>query len=79
MSSKEAREPRGLIYGGRRPEGYLLAHNHVRPRTTGQASGLYGFRRFWVPPEYIEEGKWVECDCGWRPYLGIHYRHTQIL
>ena len=38
--------------------------------------GVNGFRRFWIPPEYVVEGKWVECDCGWCPDLGIHYRRV---
>ena len=57
-----------------RPEGYRLAHNFVRPTTADQPHGLNGFRRFWIPPEYIEEGEWVKCDCGWRADLGPHYR-----
>ena len=49
-------------------EGWLLAHNSVRP-TVDTRGGVNGFRRFWVPPD----PKWKLCDCGWRPDLGPHY------
>jgi hypothetical protein len=65
---------RGLNYGTLPPEGYLLAHNFVKIIATDQAHGEHGFRRFWIPPEWVEQGEWVECDCGWHPDLGIHYR-----
>jgi hypothetical protein len=72
---KKARNP---ISGERLPKDYRLAHNFVRPTTADQRHGTHGFRRFWIPQEYIEEGKWVECDCGWRPDLGIHYRNKDV-
>ena len=50
-------------------EGWLLAHNSVRP-TVDQRHGWQGFHRFWIPPD--EEG-WSVCSCGWRPDLGPHY------
>ncbi len=31
-------------------EGWLLAHNSVRP-TVDTRGGVNGFRRFWVPPD----------------------------
>jgi hypothetical protein len=62
-------------YSRRKPKDYLLAHNLVRPTSADQTHGLHGFRVFWVPPEY----EWVECDCGWRPDLGPHYRGKSAL
>jgi hypothetical protein len=69
-------EPRKQIYGSKRPAGYLLAHNFVRPAAADQKPGVNGFRRFWIPPEWVDKGKWKACDCGWRPDLGIHYHST---
>ena len=59
---------RTIIYGGRRPPGWVLAHNCVR-RTVKTKHGENGFRRFWVPPAE----KWKVCRCGWRPDLGVHH------
>ena len=42
----------------------MLAHNHVA-HTPKFPHGLNGFRRFWIPPEYIESGEWIQCPCGW--------------
>ena len=67
-------KPRGLIHGRRGPAGYRLAHNFVKATSADQISGAQGFRRFWIPPEWIEKGEWVACDCGWRADLGPHYR-----
>jgi len=65
---------REQIYGGKRPAGYRLAHNHVA-HDARTPNGLNGFRRFWIPPEWIEQNEWVLCECGWREDLGPHYRH----
>jgi hypothetical protein len=43
------KEPRQL-YGGRVPESYLPAHNHIS-HTPETHHGERGFRRFWIPPE----------------------------
>jgi hypothetical protein len=51
-------------YGGKIPPDYLPAHNHVA-HTPDFCSGRNGFRRFWIPPEWVEEGRWKECPCGW--------------
>ena len=62
---------RNQLYGGRRPPDYKPAHNHVLHfEDTGH--GERGFRRFWIPPEWIGKD-WTECPCGWRPDLGKHY------
>jgi len=47
-------------------EGWLLAHNSVRP-TVDTRGGVNGFRRFWIPRL---------CQCGWRPDLWPHYAIT---
>jgi hypothetical protein len=51
------------IYGGKRPKGYLLAHNHVM-HTNATRHGTRGFRRFWIPPQWVGDN-WEECPCGW--------------
>jgi hypothetical protein len=51
------------LYGGRRPKSYRLAHNHVM-HTDVTRHGERGFRRFWIPPQWIGKG-FVECPCGW--------------
>jgi hypothetical protein len=54
------------IYGGgRKPKSYRLAHNHVS-HVPGFPHGQNGFRRFWIPPQWIGHG-WSKCPCGWRP------------
>jgi hypothetical protein len=58
---------RKQLYGGRIPAEYLPAHNHVM-HTAKFPHGLNGFRRFWVPPEYVEAGGWTICPCGWRSH-----------
>jgi hypothetical protein len=45
----------------------VLVHNHIR-RTA--RSNTRGFRAWLQPPA----ANLVECDCGWRPELGSHYR-----
>jgi hypothetical protein len=57
--------------GAKKP-GWLLAHNRVvhEPETK---HGVDGFRRFWIPPEWLADGSWVPCPCGWRPDLGVHH------
>jgi hypothetical protein len=54
----------------KRPDGYLLAHNHVRHGRRTR-DGTRGFRMFYVRPD---PAKWIECACGWREDLGVHYR-----
>jgi hypothetical protein len=61
-----------LIYGGKRPKSYRLAHNHII-HTPEFGHGQNGFRRFWIPPQLISEGKWKECPCGWHSHLGTHF------
>jgi hypothetical protein len=63
--SKE--EERRQSYGGRKPDDYLPAHNHVtHADCTGH--GERGFRRFWIPPEWVgKKGGWSKCPCGWHP------------
>jgi hypothetical protein len=52
------------VYGGPRPKSYLPAHNHVaHDQHTGHGQG--GFRRFWIPPSWVRERKFVACPCGW--------------
>lgn len=55
-----------IIYGGKRPKGYVLAHNDVL-HAKNTVHGQRGFRRFWLAPD--QEG-WSVCLCGWR---GKHY------
>ena len=45
----------GMIYGGRRPADWLLAHNIVRPEDVDTRHGWNGFRRFWISPEKKKE------------------------
>ena len=54
------------------PEGWILAHNNVRPHL-GRRKGGLGFRAFWVP----WGSKWEVCHCGWRPDLGEHHRERE--
>jgi hypothetical protein len=71
--SKEARQ----LYGGRKPASYLPAHNHIT-HTPEFCHGINGFRRFWIPPEWVGKG-WSKCTCGWmshRPEWRTHYAHT---
>jgi hypothetical protein len=51
------------LYGGRVPDSYLPAHNHIShiPETH---HGERGFRRFWIPPQWAGKG-WSRCPCGW--------------
>src|SRR5262249_61295017 len=64
---------RELIYGGRRPPDYVLAHNRVAHHDR-MPHGMSGFRRFWIPPEWIGKS-FAKCKCGWRSDLGEHYRN----
>ena len=50
-------------YGGRKPKSYRLAHNHIM-HTAHTVHGDRGFRRFWIPPQWIGHG-WEKCPCGW--------------
>jgi len=49
---------RKQIYGGRRPDDYLPARNYV-------AQNGSRFRRFWIPPQWVEGGGWAKCPCAW--------------
>jgi hypothetical protein len=51
------------LYGGRKPKSYRLAHNHVM-HTNQTFHGERGFRRFWIPPQWVGHG-WSKCPCGW--------------
>jgi hypothetical protein len=51
------------------PPGEILVHNHVA-HTSRAPSGTRGFRA-WTQAPLTHH---VECDCGWRPDLGSHYR-----
>jgi hypothetical protein len=62
------------LYGGKKPKSYLLAHNHII-HTPDFPLGANGFRRFWIPPQWIRQG-WSKCPCGWRPDLGTHYANS---
>lgn len=62
------------LYGGPKPKSYRPAHNHII-HTPAFSHGLNGFRRFWIPPQWVDKG-WSECPCGWRsdhPEWKIHY------
>ena len=72
-ASKEARQ----LYGGRKPASYRPAHNHII-HTPEFTHGVNGFRRFWIPPEWVGKG-WSKCPCGWmnhRPEWKTHYART---
>jgi hypothetical protein len=56
-------KPLKQIYGGRKPKSYRLAHNRVSEN---------GFRRFWIPPQWVKSGKWVRCRCGFIPDPHFH-------
>jgi hypothetical protein len=58
-----ARKEFSQIYGGRKPKSYKLAHNHIA-HTDLTRHGERGFRRFWIPPQWIGHG-WSKCPCGW--------------
>ena len=71
MTKKEPSQ----VYGGRIPADYLPAHNHIQhlPEFT---NGQYGFRRFWIPPQWVDQKGWKPCPCGWRahdPKWHVHY------
>jgi hypothetical protein len=72
--AKELRQ----LYGGRIPKSYLPAHNHVM-HTNKTRHGERGFRRFWIPPQWVGRG-WSKCPCGWRghdPKWKTHYAITE--
>jgi hypothetical protein len=51
------------------PGGSIAVHNRVAHHA-GQKSGEDGFRVWFDDPH----DNHVECSCGWRPDLGIHYQ-----
>ena len=64
-------------YGGPIPKGYRPAHNHII-HTPEFCHGQNGFRRFWIPPQWVGHG-WAECPCGWmshRPEWKTHYARS---
>jgi hypothetical protein len=65
-----------LYDGGPKPKSYRLAHNQV-VHTPKFPHGMNGFRRFWIPPQWISSGQWSKCPCGWRPTSGTHYAHRE--
>jgi len=72
--AKELRQ----LYGGRKPKTYRPAHNHVI-HTPGFYHGTNGFRRFWIPPQWVGHG-WSKCPCGWnshRPEWKVHFAITE--
>ena|SRR5215831_7660588 len=60
------------LYGGRIPKSYRPAHNFIT-HTPEFHHGDNGFRRFWIPPQWIGKKGWNKCPCGWGPELGVHY------
>ena len=73
MAKRQTTIASGISYASKRKEGWLLAHNVVRPEAADTPHGWQGFRRFWVSPEKMKELDWPLCKCGWRPDLGPHY------
>jgi hypothetical protein len=73
MATKAKKENASeMVYwmpGMKAPAGFILIHN-FRPRTTRTRQGTDGFRAFFNKPA---PGKYVVCDCGWRPELGKHH------
>lgn len=53
------------------PADRVLVHNHVWHRP-GTPVGTRGFRAWTQPVD--SEPPVVECDCGWAPRAGVHYR-----
>src|SRR5262249_49822062 len=71
---KMAKKGLRQLYGGRKPKSYRPAYNHVM-HTPGFGHGTNGFRRFWIPPQWVGRG-WSKCPCGWRggdPKWKVHY------
>ena len=53
------------------PPGKILVHNHVQPT---RGLGSRGFRAWLADPDDNRRAPREECDCGWAPELGTHYR-----
>jgi hypothetical protein len=51
------------------PEGAIIIHNRAG-RHRSEMSGLNGFRVWFDDPHQ----NYIECLCGWRPDLGVHYQ-----
>ena len=53
------------------PEGNVLVHNRILPRTQLNSNGV----RAWLqaPADCLEL-----CPCGWAPHLGEHYRMADL-
>jgi hypothetical protein len=49
-------------------DGWYLVHNHARPAEPLDLHGARLWLQEWLTPAL------VQCDCGWRPALGVHYR-----
>jgi len=52
--ARETAEESGMNYA-RCPDGWLLAHNIVRPEAANTRNGWKGFRRFWISPKKKKE------------------------
>jgi hypothetical protein len=67
--TKPATEDVAWRQGSSPPAGFILLHNNVKhgPRTR---QGTNGFRAWFSVPS----AEHLDCDCGWRPELGKHYR-----
>jgi hypothetical protein len=75
---RKAKTEFAQYYGGPIPKGYVPAHNHII-HTPGFSHGLNGFRRFWIPPQWVGH-EWSKCPCGWnshRPEWKIHYARAE--
>ena len=57
------------------PPGKALVHNNVRPT---RQLGLRGFRAWLADPDDNRRAPREECDCGWVPELGTHYRIIRL-
>jgi hypothetical protein len=70
MSKQSRNKPGDIIAYNRRPRAdEILCHNHIM-HTSRMQSGVNGFRWFCCR---AGSSQWVECPCGWRPDLGVHY------
>ena len=73
MNRKQPLAAPGISYATKRPRGWLLAHNSIRP-TVDQRHGVER-----LPPVLDTRQRSSRrtagslCECGWRPDLGPHY------
>jgi hypothetical protein len=66
MTRYAPRSPRNICSA---PRGKIAIHNNIEHHA-GQKSEENGFR-VWFDDPHVN---YVECSCGWRLDLGIHYR-----